>query len=131
MSRSCINCGQPIRKKTITIRFDTPRAFRPAGHLSEVMGHKIGYDPGTKEKPEGHREEDSHGNWVIYTTTPPKTKAEAQRYSNHPIVSIRRWKDTISQFSVWDGESYDDAYFHNGRCAQEYGYKAARAGVRL
>jgi hypothetical protein len=69
MSRLCINCGKPIRKKTITIRFDTPRAFRPAGHLSEVMGHKIGYDPGTKEKPEGHREEDSHGNWVIYTTT--------------------------------------------------------------
>jgi hypothetical protein len=131
VSRKCINCGRTIAKKTNTIRFDTPRAFRPAGHMSEVMGHKVGYQPERAEKPEGHREEDGFGGWTIYTSNPPKTKAEAQRYSNHPIVSIRRWKDAISQFSVWDGESYEDQFFHSGKCATEFGYKAARAGVRF
>lgn len=54
----------------------------------------------------------------------PQTKAEAQRYVNQQIVSIRKGYKGISHVTTWDGESYEDAYFCTGDCARRFGYFA-------
>ena len=62
----------------------------------------------------------------------PKSKAECQQQTNGKIVSVRYWgTGRVSQFSVWDGESYIDPHFCQGSCAALFGRRAARAGVRL
>lgn len=70
----------------------------------------------------------------------PTSKAEAQRYLNQAISSVR-WKmrrtvqndfdsplvrEFIDQVTVWDGRSYCDEFFCNGTHAQLFGYAAAR-----
>lgn len=132
MSRNCIVCRKSIRKKTTFIRFRRPVAYRAPGPLGYSMGQGYGHDAGTEEKPEGHREDDGPWGVCIYTSNPPKTKAEAQRYANMQIVSVKRDLDpkTISEVTLWDGSSYQDDFFCSGTCAQKQGYAAARAGHR-
>jgi hypothetical protein len=129
--KHCINCGEAIPKKTHGVRFEKPQEYRPAT-TKTMMGREFPEFAERPSKPEGHRDVDSHGNSVIYTDNPPKTKADCQRFVNGLIVSVKRhWKDrhTIHEFTYWDGETYLDPFFDKGRCAQEFGYKAARAGV--
>jgi hypothetical protein len=132
MGRTCINCGKPIAKKTQSVRFDKPRPYR-AETYRVLGGRKYTDLPEQKEIVEGHREV-SHSITVIYTNNPPRTKAECQRFVNGEIVSVRRHfadRDIIHEFGYWDGVSYVDKFFHNGACAQEFAYKAAKAGVRF
>jgi hypothetical protein len=132
MSRACINCGQRIPKKTQRVRIEPPVEYK-AATTKMLMGREIQDMPERQEKPEGHRE-GSEFSTTIYTAYPPKTKADCQRFVNGEVVSVRRhWKDpaTIHEFTYWDGESYQDPFFHNGSCAEKFAYKAARAGVRL
>lgn len=75
----------------------------------------------------------------------PKNKAEAQRYVNGEIVSVRyshlasiNYRDqgsthvTVPRYvdtaTVWDGETYDDEFFCSNRHAVEFGYASARGG---
>lgn len=62
----------------------------------------------------------------------PRTKAEAQRYTNLEIVSVRRGLETIHSVGVWDGTSYGlsgEGLFCTGRCAQDYGIVAAKRAL--
>lgn len=132
MARRCINCGQRIPKKTHTVRIEPPVEYR-AATTKILMGREMPDLNERAAKPEGHRDVGEFST-TIYTANPPRTKADCQRFVNGEIVSVRRhWKDrtTIDEFSYWDGESYQDEFFHNGRCAQRFAYRAARAGVRF
>lgn len=67
----------------------------------------------------------------------PVDQADAQRYSNARIVSVRysvafqterqghRYVETAT---TWDGESYQDEFFDTGNCAQAFGRLMARLG---
>jgi hypothetical protein len=130
--RKCIVCGKPIRKRTNYVRFETPVTYR-AATTKVLMGREIPDLGERAEKPEGHRDVDILGNVIYYTSNPPKTKAECQRFTNAAVLSVRRhWSDpdTIHEFSFWDGETYEDEFFHSGDCAKKQGYAAARAGHR-
>lgn len=95
----CRNCGKPIAKHTESVY------------------------------PTGTRNEDSG----LYS------KADCQKGRNDIVVSIEfsyetndyfertghRW---VSRFTVWDGETYIDQFFHNGECARKMGYLYARGG---
>lgn len=76
--------------------------------------------------------------WVTEWEKAPKTREEAQRLTNKPIVSIRYGtspKNTryVVNFSTWDGVSYNPSYGHfdSGECAKMFAYKLANRGVRL
>jgi hypothetical protein len=129
MSRNCIVCGKPIRKKTNYVRFEQPRPYR-ARTTKIVCGHEMEDLSEQEERPEGLRKVDSSGNITIWTARPPKTKAECQRFTNHTVLSVKRGDDAIREFSFWDGETYEDEFFDNGRCAQRQGYASARHGDR-
>lgn len=105
----CIVCGKPIKKKTETVYFKLADA----------------------EHPHGTVEREYQWSSKLYLDVIPKTKTEAQRYVNQPIVHVSRsHRDEIYSVSIWDGESYDDPFFHSGDCAKKQGYAAARAGHR-
>lgn len=131
MSRKCIVCGKSIRKRTNYIRFERPLAYRPR-QTQIVMDREMERLAERAARPEGHRIVDSHGNITFYTANPPKTKADCQRFTNHTVLAVKRSFDgqTISEFSFWDGETYEDEFFDSGKCAQRQGYASARAGDR-
>lgn len=67
----------------------------------------------------------------------PQTKDECQKYTNAQIISVKRCKKYdyqtetttdlgIDQFSTWDGESYEDAFFCSGAHAKDFAYMIAR-----
>jgi hypothetical protein len=76
-------------------------------------------------------------------TERPRDKAEAQRYGNGQVVSVRysetacitvpgggshkvtRVPRYVEEASYWDGESYVDWAFCNGDHARRFGYSAA------
>jgi hypothetical protein len=73
--------------------------------------------------------------WQEYRHTDenaPRSKAEAQRLFNATVVGLRYWPSgrACSVFT-WDGESYQDEYFCAKQCAERFGRRAARLGVRL
>lgn len=109
-ARHCIVCGKPIPKATVTIYF------------KEAAGYKR--EPGTREE--------SYGGYMvaIYVAERPRTKAEAQRHVNQPIVSVRRLGEYVSQVGVWDGESFASEYFHSNECAIRQGLASAQHGHR-
>lgn len=135
MSRICIVCGRPIRKKTTTFYFREPLEAREGGHRGSVAGFgTYGYEPPQEAKPDGHREQGStKWSWTIYTSRIPKTKAQAQAFVNMQIVSVQRGAsdDVIRSVTVWDGESYEDEFFDTGGCAKKQGYASARSGDRF
>lgn len=75
--------------------------------------------------------------WVTEWKKAPRTREEAQRLTNHRIVSIRyaMYGDTryVTSFSTWDGESYAPicGHFDSGECAKMFAYKLANRGARL
>jgi hypothetical protein len=64
----------------------------------------------------------------------PKTRAEAQKYTNGVITSHRRSTGEaggyISSINVWDGESYADEFFCTNRCAIDFARHFARTHGR-
>jgi hypothetical protein len=108
----CRYCGKPIRKRT-------GRIFFGASQDQVDRGSSI-------------------GSWT-YRAEKPRTKEEAQRLSNHEIVSAK-WSrgdsywakeagfDHIIEAGTWDGVSYEDPFFCNGEHAKRFAYAAARAG---
>jgi hypothetical protein len=85
---------------------------------------------------------ESHDFWVSRWQSAPRTREEAQRLTNHQIVSIRYGISPhtgeggvryVSSFSTWDGESYNPCYGHfdSGECAKMFAYRVANRGVRL
>lgn len=109
----CRYCGAKLRKATTTIFF--------VEKLSDF-----------------HNRENARENYSTrYVVGHPTTKAEAQRLLNQPIVSVRHTSDPwahkpedvyVAQVSTWDGESYADEFFCNGKHAQAFAYVMARAG---
>jgi len=102
----CRCCGKSIPKRTITYHVMEPDSVQS---ISESPFWK--------------------------TVRPPHrltSKAECQRYTNHPIVSVR-YSDYkgrhVTSFSAWDGESYEDPFFCNGTCARDFAYLMARGGL--
>lgn len=56
-----------------------------------------------------------------------RSKADCQKLTNQSVVSVSYWVDgSVMRFSTWDGESYDDPYFCSGKCAEIFGYRAAK-----
>ena len=60
----------------------------------------------------------------------PKSKEEAQRMTNHQVVSVRygeyRGKRYVRSFSTWDGVSYVSPHFcADTTCGLAYAYHAA------
>lgn len=62
------------------------------------------------------------------------TQEEAQRHTNHQVVSAARGRDgTIRKIGTWDGTSfglYGEGLFCTGGCAQSYGIRAAKEAKR-
>lgn len=58
----------------------------------------------------------------------PKTREEAQKYTNGIVTSSRRSADGsyLLSVNVWDGESYVDEFFCTNRCAISYAHNMAR-----
>jgi hypothetical protein len=129
LSRNCIVCGKPIRKKTNYVRFEKPRPYR-ARTTKIICGHEMEDLSEQEERPEGLRRVDDFGNVVIWTNNPPKTKDDCQRFTNSTVLSVKRDGEVIREFSFWDGETYQDEFFDNGRCAERQGYASARKGDR-
>lgn len=75
---------------------------------------------------------DTHrpNNWTRYVYhhgTPLTSKADCQRHSNNPVVSVQyNDSNNVRSFSTWDGETYRDPYFCSGKCAQQFAYMMAR-----
>lgn len=61
---------------------------------------------------------------------PPRTREEAQRLTNRPIISIAydayEGVRYVQRISTWDGESYIDDFFCKGEHALRYGYFAVK-----
>lgn len=108
---SCIVCGRKIRKLTRSVRFERPWGTHAEGERAVL-----------------------HGGYMVtlYMAERPRSRAEAQRYSNEAIISSKRGTDgTLSEVGTWDGESYQDRYFCTNNCAQKQGYAAAQHGHRF
>ncbi len=107
----CIVCGKPIAKKTHTIYLRETNSNRSHGEYSdETYSKHLFLD---KDK------------W-------PKNKADCQKLTNMIVVSVQYTgsERSIYSFGVWDGQSYDDEFFHSQLCATRQGYAAAREGLR-
>lgn len=64
----------------------------------------------------------------------PKTREEAQKLFNQPIISVRWCSDKsrgIEIVSTWDGETYEDEFFCNGNHAKMFAYAAARTNLAM
>lgn len=61
-------------------------------------------------------------------------RAELARFTNHEIMSVRytahgdRFGRRIDTFTTWDGASFVDEFFCNGRHAKLFAYTLAREG---
>lgn len=71
-----------------------------------------------------HTDRDINDRSVCTGPELPKTKAEAQRYTNHPIVHVKQnYKGGgIVRVSTWDGVSYG-LWGENQFCTKECGFK--------
>lgn len=108
----CIVCGKPIRKKTTTY------------YVREA----------TNEKPHGHRESSIGGTIFdlhFAAERMPKSRPEVQAVVNGTVIFHRYGaQGRIWTFTTWDGESYEDEFFHSKECAMKQGYASARSGHR-
>lgn len=96
----CRYCGKAIAKRTTTVQF---------GSTAEAAARNSSY-------------------WR-YRVETPTTKAEAQKLLNETVVSVKRHGNgDLWMVGVWDGESYVDGFFHNGKCAKRFAYLMAREG---
>jgi hypothetical protein len=69
---------------------------------------------------------DERRGWYTSHVERVATKAEAQRFTNDEIVSVRLNSDrSINRVGTWDGESYADVFFCKNACATAFGYFAA------
>lgn len=74
--------------------------------------------------------------WFDYNDR-PKTREEAQRRTNLPIIGLKGHYEAGGGFayaSTWDGESYGlygEGMFCTQTCARDFGRAAYRAGYRL
>jgi hypothetical protein len=110
----CRYCGEPVKKRTKSIWFRERRPNTTYGLFETEFSHTEVVD----ER--------------------PLNRAEAQRYSNFPIVSVSYERPLssapddkprrVASVTVWDGESYDDAYFCKGACATAFAYLFAKLG---
>jgi hypothetical protein len=127
----CIVCNKPIPKRTHTWYLrEAVEAHEET--FKEQMGHRMSNHDFREAKPVGTID---HGHTIhtIYVDQFPKTKEDCARFTNQTVVSVRRHHtgDYISQFSTWDGVSYQDEYFDSGKCAAKQGYAAAQLGHRF
>lgn len=110
----CIVCGKPIPKVTSTVYLRETTSQHFHGEAGNVTSYSktVFVD---KDK------------W-------PKTREECAAFSNGIVVSVSRSRydeeKRIDSFGVWDGESYENEFFHSQSCAVLQGYAAARAGHR-
>lgn len=62
----------------------------------------------------------------------PRTLADCQRFTNSRVHRINGYlSGVVSSFTAWDGESYISPHFCKNGCAEAFGRKAARLGVRI
>lgn len=100
----CLHCGKPLKKFTVPIWFE-PGEYRNLHHESATV--------------------------VWLGDTPrPQTKAEAQRYSNLPVISVHKSYGGISYAGTWDGESYG-IWGEGLFCTKECGFLFGRDVAKL
>lgn len=79
------------------------------------------------------------GSAYLIITEKLRSKADCQKHSNLPVVSVSYSYDTdanfertgprhVTDFTTWDGESYVDEFFCKGPCAHGYARMMAVAG---
>jgi hypothetical protein len=113
----CIVCGKPIAKRYHILWFRQPA---PAMTASPFNAAREAIEDGTRIKD------------TFYLASPPTTKDEAQRYSNHTIQRIIGWQgEHITGATYWDGENYVDRFFDKDKCAVAQGYASAHHGARF
>jgi hypothetical protein len=133
MRPKCIVCNKPIRKKTTTWYVRAPVEAREVTY-KEICGHRMVDLEALEAKPAGTVESTVGGSIkTVFVDEFPTTKDECSRLTNETVVSVSKHHSGqhIEKFSTWDGESYEDEFFDNGRCAQKQGYAAARHGHRF
>lgn len=101
----CRYCGKAIRKRTRTNWIESER------------------------KP--HMTNTSFSRHVI-CDEPPADIAACRKLTNELVVSVQRYQGgRIRSFGSWDGVSYVDQFFCNGRHARLFAYAFARAGYKM
>jgi hypothetical protein len=99
----CRYCGKGIARVTTTVLF--------------------GYS-----EDECRRQNGGSSFWV-HRTEKPESKAAVQRLVNGSVSSIR-WdseaRSYIDKATVWDGETWESAFFCNGTHAMDFGVMVAR-----
>lgn len=127
--KTCIVCGKPIAKRTITFYLRESVEERPATYRT-VAGREILDLPAVTAKPHGTVEGEGFSR-TVYLDRLPTDQEECARLTNHEIVSIRRdHQGNIWQFGAWDG-NYVDEFFHSQACAAKQGYASAQHGARF
>lgn len=119
----CIVCNRPIKRKVHTYFIRQPQ---PATDAMPTFGLRA-----RSAILDGHRETNSWST-TLWLTTPPQSKADAQKLVNQTVVSVGYQKGSRSayRFTTWDGESYEQQYFCTNRCAVDQGLASAQHGHR-
>lgn len=100
----CLYCGKKIAKRMHFLWF-----------LS-AAGNRV--EPGSRRDN------------TVYLDDSPKTKEEAQLYTNYALTRVVfNHTGNVHQITWWEGE-YEDPFFHTKTCAAAFGRSAARAGYR-
>jgi hypothetical protein len=72
----------------------------------------------------GSNRERRHSAYWLELQERPATKAEAQRFTNHPIINVRyAGRDAgrhVHTATAWDGESYISPHFCKNVCAEQW-----------
>lgn len=127
----CRACGKPIAKVTHWIKV---YASPPPDYTMEAVRQFEGGQLVTV------RHEKRAVHVPRHVIGEPNTIADCQALtrsvSNSPVMvlAIRRSRDEadargkrVREFSIWDGETYEDEFFCSGSHAQQYAYAMARA----
>ena len=100
----CKQCGRAV-----------PKLTRHFGFIPATANRRVNGDRGERCM-------------YLHEDQRPRTKEEAQRYVNEPIISVSKYgQERISSVTTWDGESYVwGGHFHSQTCAAEFGLGMAK-----
>jgi hypothetical protein len=129
----CRCCGNPIAKQTDSKAVRDPRGGNAANAIAGPLYSKADCQRlvnGTVVSVSYHPDSSS-----IYGPADPSLPPVPVKLAHGPSYETERHRQPdqprlVSSFTVWDGESYVDEFFCNGKCATRFAYVMARAGYR-
>lgn len=128
----CRYCGKPIAKHTESKSVRDPRGGNAAGAIAGPIHSKAECQRLVNQTvvSVSYHPDDSS----IYGPADPSLepiKVKGSGYTHAYETERHRRPDQprlVSGFSTWDGESYADEFFCNGKCALRFAYVMARDG---